>query len=119
MKRRDFLKVTGIAAASTAVAAPAIAQSMPELKWRMPTSWPKSLDTLYGGAEIIDLGEAKSAVQSPSEMVIARRRFTSIRLSSSTPRMTGTIGTSSFLSTQPSTPKITITIRSKVDPEMP
>jgi TRAP-type mannitol/chloroaromatic compound transport system substrate-binding protein len=53
MKRRDFLKVTGIAAAGTAVAAPAIAQSMPELKWRMPTSWPKSLDTLYGGAEIM------------------------------------------------------------------
>src|SRR4051812_32106913 len=52
MKRREFLKSAGIGlAASTAVAAPAIAQSMPELKWRMPTSWPKSLDTLYGGCE--------------------------------------------------------------------
>ena len=27
---------------------PAIAQSMPELKWRLTTSWPKSLDTLFG-----------------------------------------------------------------------
>ncbi|MGE0284996.1 MAG: TRAP transporter substrate-binding protein [Bradyrhizobium sp.] len=54
MKRRDFLKVTGIGAVGTAaIAAPAIAQSMPELKWRMPTSWPKSLDTLYGGAELM------------------------------------------------------------------
>ena len=35
------------------LAAPAIAQSMPEIKWRMPTSWPKSLDTLYGGAEMM------------------------------------------------------------------
>ena len=24
---------------------------MPEIKWRMPSSFPKSLDTLYGGAE--------------------------------------------------------------------
>ena len=52
MKRRDFLKVTGASlAASTAVAAPAIAQSSPEIKWRYATSWPKSLDTLYGGCE--------------------------------------------------------------------
>jgi TRAP-type mannitol/chloroaromatic compound transport system substrate-binding protein len=51
MKRRDFLKVTGIGAASTAIAAPAIAQSMPELKWRMTVSWPKALDTIYGGAD--------------------------------------------------------------------
>jgi hypothetical protein len=26
---------------------------MPELNWRMTASWPKSLDTLYGGAEIM------------------------------------------------------------------
>ena len=52
MKRREFLKSAGIGlAASTAIAAPAIAQSMPEVKWRMATSWPKSLDTLYGGCE--------------------------------------------------------------------
>src|ERR1700681_2940902 len=52
MKRRDFIKITGIGVAGAAtMAAPAIAQSMPEIKWRMPTSWPKSLDTLYGGAE--------------------------------------------------------------------
>src|SRR5215207_9780177 len=52
MKRREFLKSAGVGlAASTAVAAPAIAQSMPELKWRLAASWPKSLDTLYGGCE--------------------------------------------------------------------
>jgi len=53
MKRRDFIKATGIGVAGAAIAAPAIAQSAPELKWRMTTSWPKSLDTLYGGSEIM------------------------------------------------------------------
>ena len=52
MKRRDFLKSAGIATAASAIAAPAIAQSTPELRWRMALSWPKSLDTLYGGCEV-------------------------------------------------------------------
>jgi len=50
MKRRDFLKVSAVGAAATAVASPAIAQSMPEIKWRLTSSFPKSLDTIYGGA---------------------------------------------------------------------
>jgi TRAP-type mannitol/chloroaromatic compound transport system substrate-binding protein len=51
MKRREFLKAAGIGMTASAVAAPAIAQSMPEVKWRLTASWPKSLDTLYGGCE--------------------------------------------------------------------
>ena len=51
MKRRDFLKVSAAGAAATAVAAPAIAQSSPEIKWRLTSSFPKSLDTIYGGAD--------------------------------------------------------------------
>jgi TRAP-type mannitol/chloroaromatic compound transport system substrate-binding protein len=51
MKRRDFLKVSATGAvAAAAVASPAIAQSSPEIKWRMTSSFPKSLDTIYGAS---------------------------------------------------------------------
>ena len=53
MKRRLFLKAAGLGAAATTIAAPAIAQSMPEVKWRLTSSFPKSLDTIYGAAEMI------------------------------------------------------------------
>jgi TRAP-type mannitol/chloroaromatic compound transport system substrate-binding protein len=52
MKRRDFLQAAGAGLATSALAAPAIAQSTPELKWRLTSSFPKSLDTLYGAAEL-------------------------------------------------------------------
>ncbi|ADH88212.1 Extracellular solute-binding protein, family 7 [Ancylobacter novellus DSM 506] len=54
MKRRQFLAAAGTgAAASAAVAMPAIAQSAPEIRWRLASSFPKSLDTIYGGAEVM------------------------------------------------------------------
>ena len=52
MKRRQFLQATGAGLAATTVAAPAIAQSMPEVKWRLTSGFPKSLDTIYGAAEV-------------------------------------------------------------------
>src|SRR5215218_3421384 len=52
MKRRQFLQAAGLAAAAGTVAKPALAQSMPELKWRLTSSFPKSLDTIYGAAEV-------------------------------------------------------------------
>jgi TRAP-type mannitol/chloroaromatic compound transport system substrate-binding protein len=54
MKRREFLKSAGLigtAAAAAGVAMPAVAQQMPELKWRLTSSFPKSLDTIYGAGE--------------------------------------------------------------------
>jgi TRAP-type mannitol/chloroaromatic compound transport system substrate-binding protein len=53
MKRRKFLKTAGLGLAASTIAAPAIAQSSsgPEIKWRLASSFPKSLDTIYGAAE--------------------------------------------------------------------
>lgn len=74
MQRRDFLaKATvGAAAAATlaacgkseapaaapastpaAPAAPAVQGGLPEVKWRLTSSFPKSLDTIFGGAEVL------------------------------------------------------------------
>jgi TRAP-type mannitol/chloroaromatic compound transport system substrate-binding protein len=53
MKRRQFLTAMGAGAAATAIAAPAIAQSMPTLKWRLTASWPKSLDVPFGACDTI------------------------------------------------------------------
>jgi len=49
--RRRLLKGAGTVGTMAAISAPAIAQSSPSIRWRMATSWPKSLDTLFGGAE--------------------------------------------------------------------
>ena len=53
MKRRSFLKKAAVGAAATTLAAPAIAQSQPSIQWRLAASWPKSLDTLFGGADLV------------------------------------------------------------------
>ena len=51
--RRRFLTSATVggaaAAAATTLAAPAIAQDNPTINWRMASSFPKSLDTVYGG----------------------------------------------------------------------
>ena len=55
LDRRSFLTRASVggaaAAAGTALAAPAIAQEMPTINWRLASSFPKSLDTIYGGGE--------------------------------------------------------------------
>lgn len=49
MKRRNLIGGATVAA----VGAPALAQVLPNVRWRMPSSFPKSLDTVYGGAASI------------------------------------------------------------------
>ncbi len=54
MQRRDFLsKAAASAAAGGAVlAAPAVIGQSPAVRWRLTSAFPKSLDTIYGAAEV-------------------------------------------------------------------
>jgi len=52
MERRSFLKKAAVGVPVAAVAAPSLAQSQPTLNWRLASSFPKSLDTLFGTAEV-------------------------------------------------------------------
>ncbi|OZA90582.1 MAG: ABC transporter substrate-binding protein, partial [Azorhizobium sp. 39-67-5] len=49
--RRRLLGASATALASTAVAMPAIAQTSPEIRWRLTSSFPRQLDTIYGTAQ--------------------------------------------------------------------
>lgn len=51
MKRRQFIK--GLGATAVAAAAPAVHAQTPQIKWRLASSFPKSLDTIYGAAELL------------------------------------------------------------------
>ncbi len=51
VERRSFLKNAGVGLAAGTVAMPAIADNAPTIRWRLASSFPKSLDTIYGGAE--------------------------------------------------------------------
>lgn len=54
MQRRSFLKKAGLTAVagSAAVAAPAIAQSLPKISWKMTSTYGPSLPALYSAAEL-------------------------------------------------------------------
>ena len=51
MKRRVFLSTAAMGSAASMLAAPAIAQAAPQVSWRLTSSYPKSLETLYGISE--------------------------------------------------------------------
>lgn len=61
MKRRQFLGAAGAGLAAATIAKPAIAQSSPEVKWRLTSSFPKSLDTLFGAAEVFAKAVAEAS----------------------------------------------------------
>src|ERR1700748_1275973 len=50
---RKVLPAAAAAVAASTLAAPAIAQSEPTIKWRLTASYPKSLDTLFGAVNTI------------------------------------------------------------------
>ena len=51
--RRQFIVGLGAAAAGAGIAAPALADSTPNVQWKLTSSFPTSLDLIYGGAETL------------------------------------------------------------------
>jgi TRAP-type mannitol/chloroaromatic compound transport system substrate-binding protein len=52
MERRSFIRKTGLAGVLAAGAAPAIVNAQATIRWRIASSFPRSLDTLFGAADV-------------------------------------------------------------------
>jgi TRAP-type mannitol/chloroaromatic compound transport system substrate-binding protein len=53
MRRRDVFTAAAGVVGTSALAAPAIGQSLPDVKWRLSSAFPKSLDILYSTGETL------------------------------------------------------------------
>lgn len=55
MQRRKFLTGAGTGVAAATLSAPALSQTanLPTVTWRLASSFPKSLDTIFGAADVI------------------------------------------------------------------
>ena len=78
MQRREFLKHGGVAGVLAAASAPALAQAQPTVKWRLASSYPKTLDTLIGAVDLVSKrvaeltgGKFQIQVFGPGEIVPA------------------------------------------------
>jgi len=52
MQRRSFVRQAGIAGVLAAGAAPAFVNAQANIRWRLASSFPKSLDTIFGAADV-------------------------------------------------------------------
>ena len=52
MERRSFVSGAGLAGVLATGMAPAIVHAQANIRWRLASSFPKSLDTIYGAAEV-------------------------------------------------------------------
>ena len=102
MERRKFIGKAGagIAGIVAAGSAPAFAQGTGEVKWRLASSFPKSLDTIFGAAEFLARrvadatgGKFQIRIFAAGEIVPACRcstRCRTARSNAATPRPTTT-----------------------------
>ena len=78
MQRRSFVRSAGIAGVLAAGAAPAVVHAQANIRWRLASSFPKSLDTIFGAAEVfakkvgeISGGKFQVSVHAAGEIVPA------------------------------------------------
>ena len=53
MEQRGLLQVAANAGATVSLATPAIAQTLPTVRWRLASDYPKTLDTIFGASEAV------------------------------------------------------------------
>ena len=53
MKRRSFVKAAATGSAAAVLAAPAVVRSQAQVRWRLASSYPKSLDTIFVAADTV------------------------------------------------------------------
>jgi TRAP-type mannitol/chloroaromatic compound transport system substrate-binding protein len=94
MKRRTLMSATALAAAT---ASSAFAQVQPNVRWRLSSSFPKSLDTIYGAAELfadrvskLTEGKFRITVHQAGELIPALQVFDGV--SNNTVEMCQTVG---------------------------
>jgi TRAP-type mannitol/chloroaromatic compound transport system substrate-binding protein len=76
INRRRVLAATGVGLGAAALAAPAIGNDQPTVRWRLTSSFPKNLDTIHGAAEVFartvsDMTDGRFQIQvfAPGEIV--------------------------------------------------
>jgi hypothetical protein len=53
VNKRQLLQASFAAGAAAILAAPALAQTKANVRWRLASSFPEGLDTIYGGAKVL------------------------------------------------------------------
>jgi TRAP-type mannitol/chloroaromatic compound transport system substrate-binding protein len=78
MQRRSFVQQAGLAGVLAAGVAPAVVHAQANIRWRLASSFPKSLDTIFGAAEVFAKkvgemtgGKFQISVHSAGELVPA------------------------------------------------
>jgi len=78
MERRSFVQGAGLAGVLAAGVAPAVVHAQANIRWRLASSFPKALDTIFGAAEVfakqvglMSGGKFQITVATPGEIVPA------------------------------------------------
>ena len=61
MQRRSFVKHAGLAGVLASTTAPAV-HAQEAIRWRLASSFPRSLDALFGAAEMLAARQVKPEV---------------------------------------------------------
>lgn len=86
MQRRSFASTALAGVVAAGIAAPGIVRGQPKVRWRMASSWPKTLDTIHGGGDQVAKrvrevtgGALEISVHGPGELVPAFGVFDAVQ----------------------------------------